>query len=132
MATKKIKKSASEIVLESWLRQKLRRISYQFPERQKALANARVERGMYRCKMCEDAGIDATYGRKEIQVDHIEPVISIESGFIDWNDYIARLFCKADNLQILCKSCHQIKSYLENDIRKQIKAEKNAEKEDDI
>jgi len=121
-------KNAKEIkdkFLRNWLIQKLRRMSYQWPARKAALKKARVSRGKYRCAMCEDAGVDALYGPKQINVDHIIPVISVDDGFVDWNIYIERLFCSEDGFQILCKPCHEIKTYLENDIRRQVNSEKN-------
>lgn len=53
-----------------------------------------------------------------IDIDHIEPVIDPNVGFIDWNTYMDRLFCEEDGLQALCKDCHKIKTKEENNIRK--------------
>lgn len=103
-----------------WLINKLRRLSYQWPARKEAIKKARIERGKYKCATCE--GI---FGPKEIQADHIEPVIDPHTGFVDWNTYIDRLFCDTDLYQILCKGCHTIKSSFENYIRDDIKKEKN-------
>ena len=56
----------------------------------------------------------------EIQVDHKKPVVDPKIGFVDWNTYITRMFCKKSNLQVLCKSCHTKKTKKEKDIaRKQ-------------
>ena len=131
MKKKKEEMTKEEKFLKSWLVQKLRRISYQWPARKAAKKAARVSRGKYECAMCKDAGVEKLYGPKEIVLDHIEPVISVEEGFIDWNNYIVRLFCEESGFQVLCKSCHDIKTYLENDIRKQIRMDKINE-EDDI
>lgn len=131
MATRKKKKSIrittekeAEAFLRAWLIQKLRRLSYQWPSRKEAIKAARVERGKYECAMCKAAEVDKLYGPKEIVADHIDPVISVEEGFVDWNIYLKRLFCAENGFQVLCKSCHEIKTYLENDIRRQIKNEK--------
>lgn len=59
----------------------------------------------YLCAMCE-----ADYPATMVQVDHIQPVVDRSQGFIDWDTYIARLFCEKDNFQILCKPCHVIKT----------------------
>lgn len=120
----------AEAFLKGWLTQKLRRLSYQWPARKEALRAARVERGKYRCSMCEGAGVDKLYGPKEIVMDHVDPVISVEDGFIDWNTYLKRLFCPENGWQVLCSACHDIKTYLENDIRRQVTAEK--EKDEDL
>lgn len=66
----------------------------------------------YLCALCE-----GEFPSKEVEVDHIEPVIS-SKGFTSWDDYIARLFCDKSNLQVVCKSCHKIKSYNETQERK--------------
>jgi 5-methylcytosine-specific restriction endonuclease McrA len=46
-------------------------------------------------------------------VDHIEPVISVEIGFVDWNEFVARLWCDKANLQRICDTCHDKKTYEE-------------------
>ena len=59
----------------------------------------------------------AGYGRpphevraKEIEVDHIEPVVDPDVGFTTWDDFIERLFVEEDKLQVLCKDCHKKKT----------------------
>jgi 5-methylcytosine-specific restriction endonuclease McrA len=106
-----VKKSRSK--LQSWLVQRLRRISYAWPDRQKAYQNARVERGRYKCAIC-----DNIFGPKEVQLDHIVPVIDPHQGFTDWDDYIKRMFVDVSGFQVLCKGCHAIKTHQENIIRK--------------
>lgn len=46
----------------------------------------------------------------EVEVDHVDPVVSIKEGFVSWDVYISRLYCGVDNLQVLCKPCHKVKS----------------------
>lgn len=121
-------KKSHEDIIESWLRQKLRRLSYQWPARKAAKVASRVSRGKYECAKCKELGVDRLYGPTEIVMDHIEPVIKVEDGFKDWNTYIARLFCEKDGFQTLCKECHEIKTYLENQLRVENRAEKAQEK----
>ena len=76
--------------------------------------NARVGRGVYECAGC-GAHVPPTIkeGRKRkknIFVDHINPVVNPETGFTTWEDYINNLFCELDNLQLLCGECHDKKS----------------------
>jgi len=66
----------------------------------------------YRCNKCKEE-----YPSSEVQVDHKKPVVDPKKGFIDWNTYIARLFCDAKNLQVLCKPCHLIKTAKEKKLR---------------
>ncbi len=98
-----------------------------WPPRKEAIKKARVARGEYKCASCE--GI---FGPKQIQLDHINPVIDEEEGFVDWNTYIERLFCDEDGFQVMCITCHSAKSFLENEIRKQVKHEKEKVEGDDI
>ena len=67
----------------------------------------------YACSTC-----NSSFPAKEVQVDHIEPVVDPKVGFIDWDTFISRLFCEAENLQVLCKSCHSKKTKQERDERK--------------
>lgn len=75
---------------------------------------ARIDRGKYRCAACNKAvgPTKVIKGKrvKNIFVDHIDPVVDPKEGFTDWNTYVDRLFCEQDNLQLLCKSCHDKKS----------------------
>lgn len=66
----------------------------------------------YQCNHC-----NSWFPRKEVQVDHIEPVIDPKVGFVDWNIYISRLFSPESNYQVLCLECHQEKSKKENELR---------------
>jgi len=103
-----------------------------WPPKQECITRACVERGKYRCEVCE--GI---FKAKELQADHIDSVIDPEFGFIDWNTYIANLFCDTENFQALCKTCHIAKTMQEDamrqyyrDINKEIvKRKKAVEKE---
>ena len=76
-------------------------------------------RKKYRCAGC--AGI---FRSKEINVDHIDPVVNPETGFTTFDDYIERMFCGVAGFQVLCKSCHDAKTYLENQLRYDIKENK--------
>lgn len=110
----------------NWLLQKIRRISYQYPPRKEAIKRGRVSRGKYRCAIC----LGENFGPKDIQLDHINPVIDPHNGFQDWNTYIERLFCDTEGWQIVCKACHLVKSSYENEIRKQVKRSNRKEEED--
>lgn len=99
-----------------WMKNTLRRAFFRFWERTKALQAARVDRGLYQCAGCKVvAKIEGHH------IDHISPVVDPKVGFVDWNTYISRLFCSADNLQLLCKICHTTKTKLEQEERKAAK-----------
>lgn len=113
--------------LRHFLTNKLRRISYQWAPRKQAIVNARLERGVYKCATCE-----GNFGRTEIQLDHINPVIDEQVGFVDWDTYIDRLFCDVDNFQVLCKPCHETKTFFEQEIRKQVRKDKTQPEDDGL
>jgi len=55
----------------------------------------------YQCMACKQL-----FPASQIQVDHIKPIGYNKS----WDEFINNLFCEADNLQVLCKPCHKIKT----------------------
>lgn len=101
---------------KSWFKNQLRKISKYWSEKTIVYHRTKVSPGKYRCESCQEV-----FKQKDLQIDHIEPVIDVEVGFVDWNVYIERLFCTADKMQGLCKPCHQTKSSLENTIRREVK-----------
>jgi 5-methylcytosine-specific restriction endonuclease McrA len=66
---------------------------------------------------CEECGNDQLTA-KDIEVDHIEPRIDPVKGFQGIEDWILRTFVGTNKLKLLCKSCHRVKSELENEIRR--------------
>lgn len=66
----------------------------------------------YECACCH-----SLFPAKSVAVDHIDSVVAL-TGFTTWDDVIARLFCEADGLQVLCTNCHKIKSNQEREERK--------------
>lgn len=88
-----------------------------------ALADARVERGSYKC-----AGCSELFKRDQIHIDHIEPVIPVDGTFEDWNTFIERLFCGPEGLQVLCVQCHEDKTLCENIARDANKTLKRLDK----
>ena len=66
----------------------------------------------YVCAQCKKE-----YPGKEVNVDHINPVVCPKQGFVDWDVFIKRLFCEKDNLQVLCSGCHDKKTLKERKSR---------------
>ena len=60
-----------------------------------------------KCKATVAKGNPKNYVR--IWVDHIDPVVPVDK-VIGFDEYINRLFCKPENLQALCDTCHKAKS----------------------
>jgi len=91
----------------------------EIPKFNKDGSRAKKDSVQYQCAVCQK-WISST----KVSVDHIEPVISIEEGFIDWNIFVQRLFCNILNLQTICDFCHQLKTNSERKMRKQKLLEK--------
>lgn len=62
----------------------------------------------YKCAACS-----YHFPLKEVQVDHINPVVDPVKGFVNWDEYIDRMYTTKDNLQCLCKPCHKEKTNAE-------------------
>lgn len=113
---------AKHFNVRTWSIAALRRASYKLPQRSEALKRARVSRNTYKCSKCKHF-----FGRREIQLDHIVPVIPIEG--IDSLDKIAeRLTVESKGWQVLCKPCHRVKTNEENALRRQHKTIKKKRK----
>jgi 5-methylcytosine-specific restriction endonuclease McrA len=67
------------------------------------------------CKICGHH-IPKSY----MVVDHIAPVIAVteRSEDITFDNFIDRLWCIKDNLQPICKECHEVKTKAENKLRR--------------
>ena len=101
----------------------LRSYMKRFPPKWKALKAASLGRLInkrsgrlaehYRCAECLEPFV-----ARDVQVDHINPVVDPAKGFEDWPTYMERLYCEADNLQVLCKPCHKEKTNAERKERK--------------
>lgn len=58
----------------------------------------------YQCNVCK-----GWFADKEVAVDHIIPCGSLKT-YEDLPRFVETLFCQSDNLQIICDSCHRIKT----------------------
>lgn len=66
----------------------------------------------FQCKSCKKEFVS-----KDVQVDHILPVVCPKEGFTSWDSFIDRLFCDKGNLQVLCSPCHDKKTAEERTVR---------------
>lgn len=98
--------------LDSYIVSALRKIAAWWPPKSEALKKSKRGPDAFLCAHC---GMD--FSRRFVQVDHITPVVRV-AGETTWDDYIDRLFCPLDNLQVLCKPCHQIKTISEAKARR--------------
>lgn len=102
---------------KSFIVSALRKASSRYPPKFKTLDAAKTLKKVnpstgriaqhYKCAICQK-----DFTQKEVQVDHKQPVVGPD-GFTSWDDYVNRMFCEVDNLQVLCKECHGTKTKLE-------------------
>ena len=112
------------------IRGALRRAFARSPLVQEVMADSRREAPRYnkdgsrhkknlvqrQCQVCGE-----WVSSSKMSVDHIVPVVSVDDGFQDWNEFIARLWCDKSNLQRICDPCHDKKTYAERIARLKIK-----------
>ena len=100
----------------SFIRGALRRAAQRYPvkfqvkeaaRRPKPKGKAGRHRFEYKCADCKKWFAD-----KETEVDHIEGAGSLKE-YDDLPGFCERLFCEPDNLQVLCKPCHRLKTNAE-------------------
>lgn len=62
-----------------------------------ASKRCRVSRGNYRCEGCGEI-----MKRKDLQIDHIKPVVDIKDGYRNLEEWAYRLLVPPEDLQMLC------------------------------
>ena len=95
----------------SFIRSALRAAFNRYPPKYEAIKQAKRDKKdggrqkyEYLCAEC-----NGLFPQKEIQVDHITPAGTLKC-FEDLPEFCKKLFCGVDGLQILCKTCHSIKT----------------------
>lgn len=96
----------------SFIRSALRSASNRYPvkyevknaSRRKYNGGNKRQSWEYQCNKCRN-----WYSAKEVSVDHIVPVGSLNS-FDDLPMFCKKLFCGKEGLQVLCNLCHSEKS----------------------
>lgn len=122
----------------------MRKLSFSYPPRNAVRKRQQVGPATFECEQC---GIWVYEGTRElsqhleklpksppkgliegkINLDHIEPVIPLESfsrGSWDWDEYINRMFCEESGYSAVCKACHDKKTKKEDEIRKKYRKSK--------
>lgn len=108
----------TEARYNTFIRSALRKASMRWGPINSVKKKAWVERGKYFCSNCKQVVPLTLNSKKNVYVDHVEPIVDPVKGFQGWDSFIERLFCEEDNLEVLCKSCHDIKTAEEREIRK--------------
>jgi 5-methylcytosine-specific restriction endonuclease McrA len=116
-------KEWTEARLKAFIISGLRAASRRYPPKFETLNEAKTTKRVnpasgrlaqfYRCNACKEE-----FPAKDVQVDHKKPVVDPTIGFVDWNTYIERMFCKKSNFQVLCKPCHVLKTKKERSKKK--------------
>lgn len=124
----------TEAAFKSFVKNNLRNATRKWAPISDCLKNARTRRGFYLCNGCKQEvpnTIRDEKGKriKNVHVDHIDPIIDPAVGWVSWDETINRMYCEADNLQVLCHDCHKVKTDEEKAVAKQ-RRDKN--KEDNI
>lgn len=96
----------------SFIRSALRRAWTKYPVRYQVMDKAKQPykgtdkrtKWVYECNSCK-----TLYKSTDVQVDHIKPAGSLQD-YKDLPNFVKTLFCEADNLQVLCKACHDVKT----------------------
>lgn len=104
---------AFEKFRDNFVMRHLRLATYKWPYGHIALSRASIERGFKRCESCQ-----GSFASKEVQKDHIVPIVNVETGFTTWDEVINRMFINSFGYQILCLACHASKTLVENELRK--------------
>lgn len=103
----------TEAAWKSFIKNQLRGATRKWAPIGDCLKAARVSRGLYLCSCCKKhvpTSVKVGARRsKNVMVDHIEPIVPV-TGWVSWDSCIERMFCEADNLQLMCKACHDKKS----------------------
>lgn len=104
----------TEAQYQTFIRNQLRGATWKWKPVSEVLKEARVSKGVYLCAGCSNhvpSSIVVKDKRvKNVFVDHVQPIVDPTVGFVSWDEFINRLFCERDNLQLLCGECHDHKS----------------------
>ena len=119
----------TEARFTSFVKNILRQASRKWAPTNTIKKKANRARGVYECATCKQhVPLSERVGGKRVNnvfVDHIEPIVDPKKGFQGFDEFVQRLFCEEDNLQVLCGECHDKKSLIE---RQQAKERRDKEK----
>ena len=99
----------------TWFRSGLRKLSQRYPPLYATLAKAKhpyvgPNKRQKFCYKCAECG--GLFKAEDVAVDHIIPAGKL-LGKQDVAEFVDKLFCGEDGLQVLCSTCHNLKTYME-------------------
>ena len=103
----------------NFIRGALRKAATRYPVKHQVLDGVKTfvqgkrHRFEYPCTACKKM-----FKRADVEVDHIKPAGSLKD-YDDLPEFTRTLFCEADNLQVLCKTCHKEKTAAERKAAKE-------------
>lgn len=99
--------------------QALRRATYKWKGRWTAEKKYKYHghKNSYICAMCPEGVV---HGKKDTQMDHVDPVVDPIEGYKDLETFADRLLVYEDGWQRLCKEHHAEKTKQENSQRTKI------------
>lgn len=74
----------------------------------------------FRCEDCKEL-------QDKVEVDHIEPRICVEKGYVSLDEWATRTFCEPSGLRALCVECHKIRTTEQAGIRAVFRKERKTE-----
>ncbi len=89
----------------SYLVSAARRVWRWCPEKREAATKCAVGSARRKCTSCEKV-----FPKKQVHIDHIEPVGKQPREWDEYPNFYRRLFCPPTNLQGLCITCHAQKT----------------------
>lgn len=113
----------------SFVKSALRAASRRWPPKYECLSSAYVgtmlnnksgrQAKHYKCACCSNS-----FPAKDVQVDHVKPIIDPTVGFTSWDEVVTNMFCEKENLQLLCVECHKTKTAQERTTKRKTNAGK--------
>ena len=126
----------TEAAFVSFVKGHLRRASRFWKPITDTLKAANLRRGVYLCNECkEEVSKSVVINGKRvnnISVDHKNAIVDPTTGFSGWDDFVNNLYCETENLQVLCKACHDKKSSEERNLAKESRDKKKEQNENSI
>lgn len=103
--------SRSPVVIEM-MRENRRKV----PRFNKDGSRHKIDATEHLCNVCNKW--KRSVKNSKVVIDHIDPVVEPEVGFVDMNTYFRRLWCDRSKLQKICGDCHRTKTNAEWFVRR--------------
>ncbi len=77
-------------------------------------------------KWCRCSECKQPVARYQAEVDHTDPIVPVNKSLemMTWDEIINRIFCNKNNLRLVCKLCHTVKTKAETKERAKARKER--------